>query len=346
MKANQAEHGVATMCRVLGVSPSGYYAWRSRGRSGRWRRDEELRGTIRTIHRASRGTYGVPRVHAELAAGGVRVSRKRVARLMREAGLAGVSRRRGVRTTRVDRSHGAAPDRVERLFRADAPDRLWVADITYVPTWTGFVYLAIVLDVFSRKVVGWAMAHHLRTELVLAALNMALGQRRPQGVVHHSDKGSQYTSLAFGKRCREMGVVTSTGSAGDCFDNAMAESFFATLECELIQRRAFQTQAEARMAVFQFIEGWYNTGRRHSALGYLSPNDFERAAGAAPACPSGYGGPDGETEQDIFLIRGHDVHVHPSGLPSSPMTERALLPLAVAHLSADTDSLQLSTETG
>ena len=191
MKANQAEHGVATMCRVLGVSPSGYYAWRRRGWSGRRRGDEELRGAIRTIHRASRGTYGVPRVHAELAAGGVRVSRKRVARLMREAGLAGVSRRRSARTTRVDRSHGAAPDRVERRFRADAPDRIWVADITYVPTWNGFVYLAIVLDVFSRKVVGWAMAHHLRTELVLAALNMALGQRRPQGVVHHSDKGSQ-----------------------------------------------------------------------------------------------------------------------------------------------------------
>ena len=190
------------------------------------------------------------------------------------------------------------------------------------------------------------MAHHLRTELVLAALNMALGQRRPQGVVHHSDKGSQYTSLAFGKRCREMGVVTSTGSAGDCFDNAMAESFFATLECELIQRRAFQTQAEARMAVFQFIEGWYNTRRRHSALGYLSPNDFERAASAAAACPQGHGDPDGETEPDLFLIRQPDVQDHPPGLPSPSMTERALLPLAVAHLSADPDSLHLSTETG
>ena len=153
-----------------------------------------------------------------------------------------------------------------------------MADITYVPTWTGFVYLAIVLDVFSRRVVGWSMTHPLRTELVLGALNMALGQRRPDGVVHHSDRGSQYTSLAFGKRCREMGVLPSTGSAGDCFDNAMAESFFATLECELIDRRSFRTQAEARMAIFEFIEGWYNPRRRHSALGYLSPNDFERAA--------------------------------------------------------------------
>ena len=261
MKANQAHHRVATMCRVLGVSASGYYAWRGRGRSRRAQRDEELRGTVRTIHKASGGTYGVPRVHAQLHRGGCRVSRKRVARLMREAGLAGVSRRRGTRTTRREPGHRAAPDRVERQFAADAPDRIWVADITYVPTWTGFVYLAIVLDVFSRKVVGWSMANHLRTELVLGALNMALRQRRAHGVVHHSDQGSQYTSLAFGKRCREMGVVTSTGSAGDCFDNAMAESFFATLECELLQRRSFKTQAEARMAIFAFLKSWYNTRR-------------------------------------------------------------------------------------
>ena len=346
MKANQAEHRVATMCRVLGVSPSGYYAWRSRGWSGRARRDEELRGTIRTIHKASRGTYGVPRVHAELAAGGRRVSRKRVARLMREAGLAGASRRRRTRTTRVDHSHGAAPDRVERQFRADAPDRIWVADITYVPTWTGFVYLAIVLDVFSRKVVGWAMAHHLRTELVLAALNMAIRQRRPKEVVHHSDKGAQYTSLAFGKRCREMGVLTSTGTAGDCFDNAMAESFFATLECELIERRVFQTQAEARMAVFQFIEGWYNTRRRHSALGYLSPNDFERAAAAAVAPAEGDSCPDGETDLVVFPIGEPDVHDHPPALPYPSIMEKALLPPAIAHLSAGADSPQLSTKTG
>ena len=206
------------MCGVLGVSPSGYYAWRSRGRCARARRDEELRKAIRAIHEDSRGTYGVPRVHAELAAQGCRVSRKRGARLMREAGLAGVSRRRGTRTTRAESSHRAAPDRVERHFLADAPDRLWVADITYVPTWVGFLYLAIVLDVFSRRVVGWSMASHLRTELVLGALNMTWVQRRPERVVHHSDRGAQYTSLAFGKRCREMGVIPSTGSAGDCFD--------------------------------------------------------------------------------------------------------------------------------
>ena len=345
MKANQAEHRVATLCRVLGVSPSGYYAWRRRRRSERRRRDEELRGMIRSIHKASRGTYGMPRVHAELAEGGVRVSRKRVARLMREEGLAGVSRRRGVRTTRADRRHRAAPDRVERQFRADAPDRLWVADITYVPTWTGFMYLAIVLDVFSRKVVGWAMADHLRTELVLGALNMAIGQRRPKEVVHHSDKGSQYTSLAFGKRCGEMGVLTSTGSAGDCYDNAMAESFFATLECELIERRAFRTHAEARMAVFEFIEGWYNTRRRHSALGYRSPNEFERAA-TDPGGRTKDARLHGETDLGAFPTPQSDVHDHLPGLAVPPVIDNALLPSTAAHFNTVGDSLVLSTKAG
>ena len=226
------------MCRVLGVSPSGYYAWRGRGRSRRARDDDRLRGEVRAAHERSRGTYGAPRVHAELAARGRAVGRKRVARLMREQGLAGVSRRRGTRTTRPAPGRRAAPDLVQRCFQAQAPDRLWVADITYVPTWAGFVFLAVVLDVFSRRIVGWAMADHLRTELVLDALNMAATQRRPTAVIHHSDQGTQYTSLAFGHRCREMGVRPSTGSAGDCYDNAMAESFFATLECELHRRPA------------------------------------------------------------------------------------------------------------
>ena len=171
-----------------------------------------------------------------------------------------------------------APDLVERDFTAPGPDRLWVADITYVPTWAGFLYLAVVLDAFSRRVVGWAMANHLRTELVLHALNMALGQRRPTEVIHHSDQGCQYTSVAFGRRCRQMGVRPSMGSVGDCFDNALCESFFATLECELLERQRFRTQAEAKMAVFDFIEGWYNPGRRHSALGYQSPVNYERSA--------------------------------------------------------------------
>ena len=266
------------MCRVLGVSASGYYAWLGRTPSARSKANDELKARIRAIHEKSRGTYGAPRIHAELVAEGCRVGRKRVARLMRELGLAGASRRKGMRTTRRDEAARAAPDLVERAFRADAPDRLWVADITYVPTWAGFLYLAVVIDVFSRRVVGWSMANHLRTELVLEALNMALWQRRPEGVVHHSDQGSQYTSIAFGKRCREMGVRPSTGSVGDCYDNAMAESFFATLECELIDRRSFRTQAEARIALFEFIEGWYNPHRRHSDLGYLSPSAFERVA--------------------------------------------------------------------
>jgi transposase InsO family protein len=174
---------------------------------------------------------------------------------MNKAGLYGVSRRRRVITTVRDGAAKPASDLVERNFTAAAPDRLWVADITYIPTWAGFLYLAVVLDAFSRKIVGWAMETHLRTELVLAALNMALGQRRPRGVIHHSDHGSQYTALAFGKRCDEAGVRPSMGSVGDCFDNAMCESFFATLECELLDRTSFKTQAEARMAVFDFIEG-------------------------------------------------------------------------------------------
>ena len=277
MRANQARFPIAKVAHLLGVSLSGYYAWRDRDLSPRRQYDAVLKACISNIHHRSRGTYGAPRIHAELAADGIRIGRKRVARLMREISLAGVSRRKGTRTTRRDHRLRPAPDLVERRFEADAPDRLWVSDITYVSTWAGFLFLAVVVDAFSRRVVGWSMANHLRTELVLEALNMALWQRRPDNVVHHSDQGSQYTSYAFGKRCREMGVAPSMGSVGDCFDNAMAESFFATLECELIDRRVFRTQAEARMAIFEYIEGWYNPHRRHSGLGYLSPLNFERS---------------------------------------------------------------------
>lgn len=276
MSANQAKHGIATLSRVLGVSTSGFYAWRARPPSARARRDAELTEQIRTIHERSRGTYGVPRTHAELAAQDVRIGRKRIARLMHAAGIYGASRRKWVTTTRRDRAARPAPDLVERNFAASGPNQLWVADITYVPTWAGFLYLAVVLDVFSRRIVGWAMASHLRTELVLEALNMAVGQRKPAAVIHHSDQGTQYTSIAFGLRCREAGVRPSMGSVGDCFDNAMCESFFATLECELLDRRRFKTQVEARMAIFDFIEGWYNPHRRHSGLDYLSPLEYER----------------------------------------------------------------------
>jgi len=279
VRAHQAVHRIATMCRVLGVSPSGYYAWRTRPLAPRARADVELTAQIQVVHRESRGTYGAPRIHADLAAQGIRVGRKRVARLMRGADLQGVSRRQLFRTTVRDATARPAPDLVDRQFAVEGPDRLWVADITYVPTWAGFLYLAVVLDAWSRRVIGWAMETHLRTELVLAALDMAIAQRRPTDVIHHSDQGCQYTSLAFGRRCREAGVRPSMGSVGDAYDNALCESFFATLECELLDRQRFPTQAEARLAVFDFIEGWYNPRRRHSALDYLSPMMFERSYG-------------------------------------------------------------------
>ena len=274
---------IRAMCRVLEVSASGYYAWRRRLISVRTRENEKLQQRIRTIHDRSRQTYGAPRIHAELKDEGTRVGRKRVARLMKESGLAGVSRRKSTVTTRRSRLARPAPDLVDRQFAADKPNELWVADITYVPTWVGFLYLAVVLDVWSRKIVGWAMAAHLRTSLVTAALDMAITQRSPANVIHHSDQGCQYTSIEFGKRCRQAGVRPSMGSVGDCYDNAMCESFFATLECELIDRSAFKNHDEARHAIFDFIEGFYNTHRRHSALSYDSPVQFEKRQAALPA---------------------------------------------------------------
>ena len=277
MKAHRAEHRVARICRVLGVSPSGYYAWRHRPLSGRARADVTIAAQVEAIHGQSRGTYGAPRVHAELRADGTRIGCKRVARLMRAAGLQGVSRRKWVTTTQRDPADQPAPDLVARSFVAPGPNRLWVADITYIPTLARFLYLAVVLDVWSRRVVGWAMATHLRTELVLEAFTMACQQRRPAaGLIHHSDHGCQYTSVAFGLRCQAAGIRPSMGSVGDAYDNALCESFFATLECELLDRSRFSTPADARLAVFDFIEGWYNPHRRHSALDYESPIDFER----------------------------------------------------------------------
>jgi len=263
------------MCRVLEVSTSGYYAWRNRGPSKRAQKDAMLTEKIREIHDRSKGTYGSPRVHAALRDEGIRVGKKRVARLMKAADLKGASRRKRPSTTNREESARPAPDLVEREFTASAPDELWVADITYVPTNAGYLYLAVVLDAFSRRVVGWAMADHLRTKLVLDALDMAAKQRSPEETVHHSDQGSQYTALAFGKRCKEAGVRPSMGSVGDCYDNAMCESFFATLECELIERETYATRSEARLSVSDFIEGWYNPHRLHSALDYQSPISYE-----------------------------------------------------------------------
>lgn len=277
MSTNQASFPVALMARVLGVSKAGFYAWADRPPSARAQADAALLKRIRTVHVSSRETYGAPRIRAELRDAGERHGRKRIARLMREAGLVGASHRRGGPvTTRRDQEARPAPDLVDRNFTADAPNLLWVADITFVPTAAGFIYLAVVLDAFSRRIVGWAMANHLRTELVLDALEMAVGQRRPRDVIHHSDQGSQYTSLAFGGRCREAGVRPSMGSVGDAYDNAMCESFFSTLECELLARRRFRSQAEARVACFSYIEGFYNPLRLHSALGYRSPVVYEQ----------------------------------------------------------------------
>ena len=282
MKTNQADFPVRVVCRVLGLSPSGYYAWLAREPSARAQRDWELTQKIVTTWRQNRQVYGRPRIYADLKEDGEKVGQKRVGRLMKQAGIVGASRRRrGPKTTRRNDDARPVPDLVERDFTADGPDQLWVADITYIPTWAGFLYLAVVLDAWSRRVVGWSMATYLRTELVLDALNMATWQRRPERVIHHSDQGTQYTSIAFGLRCREVGVRPSMGSVGDAYDNALCESFFATLECELLDPTRYRTQAEAKMAVFDFIEGFYNPRRRHSALGQISPVNFERRREAA-----------------------------------------------------------------
>jgi putative transposase len=277
MSTNQAIFPVASMARVLGVSTSGYYAWRDRPPSAHTQADAALLKRVKTVHGSSRQVYGAPRVHAQLRAEGAQHGRKRIARLMREAGLVGACHRNGgPTTTRRDQDARPAPDLVDRKFTAAAQNQLWVADITFVPTAAGFLYLAVVLDAWSRKIVGWSMANHLRTELVLDALEMAIGQRRPHTVIHHSDQGSQYTSLAFGGRCREAGVRPSMGSVGDAYDNAMCESFFSTLECELLARRRFTSQTEAKIACFSYIEGFFTPVRLHSALGYRSPIAYEQ----------------------------------------------------------------------
>lgn len=224
-----------------------------------------------------RATYGAPRVHAELQAQGVRCGRKRIARLMRQAGLVGCHRRRRRSLTRRDPEHHPAPDLVQRRFRVDAPNRLWVADLTYLPTGEGWLYLAAILDAFNRQIVGWAMATSLRAELVIEALELALWRRQPEpGLIHHSDRGSQYTALAFGERLCASGLVPSMGRTGDAYDNALIEAFFATLKSELAATQPWPTRQAARTAVFDYLECWYNPQRRHSALDYLSPIDYER----------------------------------------------------------------------
>jgi putative transposase len=275
--AEKARTPVSVACELLGVSRSGYYEWAGRAPSDRKLSDAWLVEKIKTIHAENRGVYGSRRVTAELRMGeGVVVSRKRVQRLMRTAGLSGlVARKRGRTTIRVPGVR-VADDLVERRFRPDRPDVLWVADMTYLRTWEGWVYLAAVQDAYSRRIVGWSMAEHMRAELVVDALEMALHRRRPApGLIHHSDQGSQFVSLAFGQKARDAGIAVSMGSKGCAYDNAVAESFFATLKKELVHRHSWPTRRALISEVFEFVEGFYNTTRRHSTLGYLSPAQFE-----------------------------------------------------------------------
>lgn len=275
--AEKAGHRVSTLCRTLGVSRSGFYSWATRPPSARRREDERLLERLRAVHRMSRGTYGAARIHAELAADGHRHGRKRIARLMREAGIEGVHRRRFQRTTEQDPLSAPAADLVDRVFRVERPDALWVADITYVRTRAGWLYVAVVVDAYSRRVVGWSMREDLKADLVVDSIQMALWRRQvdPGRLVHHSDRGSQYTSFACGRTLREAGIAQSMGSRGDAYDNALAESFMSTLKTELVDRRSWPTRQAARTAIYDYIEGWYNPRRRHSALGYLSPAEFE-----------------------------------------------------------------------
>jgi len=283
IEAEKADFPIKFMCDRLGVSTSGFYDWRHAQTNPcrRRREDAELLERIIEIHRLSRRSYGSPRVHAELVLGeGRRHGRKRVERLMRVNGIVGIhKRRRGC--TRRDPDAVSSDDLVNRQFSVDGPDRLWVADITEHPTATGKVYIAVVLDAWSRRVIGWSIADHIRAELVVDALQMAIWRRRPPAgqVVHHSDHGSQYTSWAFGRRLRAAGLLGSMGSIGDAYDNALAESFFSTLQRELLdQRSRWASRHELALAVFEWIESWYNPRRRHTNIGDLSPIDYETAS--------------------------------------------------------------------
>jgi putative transposase len=266
------------LCRVLGVNRTSFHDWERRPPSDRALTDAWLTEKIKQIHHTSRGIYGAPRIHAELRLEhGIRVGRKRVARLMKAADIAGIRPRKLWRTTIRVPGVEPATDLVERAFRAAQPNVLWVADITYLRTGEGWLYLAAVQDTYSRQIVGWSMAPHMRATLVVDALQMALARRRPDpGLIHHSDQGSQYVSLAFGRAARQAGIAISMGSRGDAYDNAVAESFFATLKKELINRQSWPNKASLRSALFEYIEVFYNRQRRHSTLDMRSPADYER----------------------------------------------------------------------
>ena len=277
---HRAEFPVVLMCRVLDVTRSGFYAWRKREPSERARKDQRLRIEVRVIHRQSRGRYGSPRIHRELQSRGERVSRKRVARLMLLEGLRGKKKRRFRVTTNSDHTYPVAPNLLARKFAVEdvpGPDRVWVADITYVPTREGWLYLAVILDLASRLVVGWSMGETLEAKLAIGALEMALQRRRPApGLLHHSDRGVQYASNEYRELLEEQKAIVSMSRKGNCWDNAVAESFFATVEIELIEDADWDTRAEARSAIFEFMEAWYNRQRRHSSLEYLTPAEFDK----------------------------------------------------------------------
>ena len=268
---------VRMMCRLLGVSASGYYAWRRRPESARVRQDRTLLSKIRRIHDASKGVYGSPRVHAELVAEGVRVGRHKVARLMRLERLRGCPKRRFRVTTQRDRSHPVAQNLLKQNFAADGPNRRWAGDITYIPTHQGWLYLAVVMDLYSRRIVGWSMSRWMSRRLVVAALRMAVEARRPAGpLVHHSDRGGQYTSDDFRDELAKHGIDCSMSSSGNCYDNAAVESFFGLLKRERVNRVRYRNREEARADLFEYIEVFYNRKRRHGYLGNVSPDDFER----------------------------------------------------------------------
>jgi putative transposase len=277
IQASLGEFPTTLMCRSLNVSRAGFYAWQRRGPSQRELHDEAMLVDIEASFAANRKRYGSPRIHEDLKEIGWRTSRKRVARLMRQNGLRARKKSRFCKTTDSNHELAVAPNVLDRRFDSDARDRAWVTDITYIPTGEGWLYLSVILDLFSRRVVGWSMASHMRTEFPLQALEMALRSRRPPlGLIHHSDRGSQYASGDYRRALRENGIECSMSRRRDCWDNAVAESFFATLKKELVYEARWETRVEAELAIFSYIEGYYNRTRRHSSLGYISPVEFER----------------------------------------------------------------------
>jgi transposase InsO family protein len=276
IEVEKASYPIALMCRILQVSRGGYYAWRTRPESARSRSDRKLLVAIRAAHKASRRTYGSPRMQRELLAQGHSVGRHRVARLMRLDGLRGRRRRRFRTTTQSNHAHPVAANQLERQFAVETPNQAWVTDITYVWTLQGWLYLCVILDLYSRRVVGWAMGQRINQALTLRALKMALAGRAPKpGLVHHSDRGSQYAAKIYRRLLKARGIECSMSRKGDCWDNAVAESFFATLKVELVYETLFITRAQARQQIFEYIEVFYNRVRRHSYLGYVSPVDYE-----------------------------------------------------------------------